>query len=63
MNGEVTAFYVTQDRAAIVMTVTDPVEGSQHDVLVSREQLQYMMDAEPLYQAPKVQQNVTPRSD
>ena len=60
MHGEIISFYVEHDGQYIVMTVTNPDEGTHQTIRASRMQLASMAEAGPLYPGAAPLQTPTP---
>lgn len=66
MHGEVESFYVGKSGKYVVLNVAIPDDDAypggyfKGQVYLSREQLEYMFNAEPLYVTPLIPQVITP---
>jgi len=61
MLGDLESFYVTPGRKHVVMEVTTD-EGEKRSILVSKDALRQMLEAEPIYEVLPVRQDPTPRN-
>lgn len=61
MLGDLDSFYVTADNKSVVLEVTTD-ENEKRSILVHKDALRQMLDAEPVYDAPVVRQDPTPRT-
>ena len=61
MYGELDSFYVTAGCKHVVMEITTE-ENEKRSILVSKDALRQMLEAEPIYEVLPIRQDPTPRN-